>query len=73
MEYGQEILIKTDRKELQKMFNNKDYVTFETFYDAFMDLIDDLEREKAKNEELEEDLHGLRQKINFESELGGWG
>lgn len=73
MEYGQEILIKTDRKELQKMFNNKDYVTFETFYDAFMELIDDLEREKAKNEELEEDLHELRQKINFESELGGWG
>lgn len=73
MEYGQEILIKTDRKELQKIFNNKDYVTFETFYDTFMDLIDDLEREKAKNEELEEDLHELRQKINFESELGGWG
>ena len=73
MEYGQEILIKTDRKELQKIFNNKDYVTFETFYDAFMELIDDLEREKAKNEELEEDLHELRQKINYESELGGWG
>lgn len=73
MEYAQEILIKTDRKELQKIFNNKDYVTFETFYDAFMELIDDLEREKAKNEELEEDLHELRQKINFESELGGWG
>lgn len=73
MEYGQEILIKTDRKELQKIFNNKDYVTFETFYDAFMELIDDLEREKAKNEELEEDLYELRQKINYESELGGWG
>ena len=73
MEYGQEILIKTDREELQKIFNNKDYVTFETFYDAFLELIDDLEREKAKNEELEEDLHELRQKINYESELGGWG